>query len=425
MRLENYEAEAAVLGAVLVDGTLIRQLTVEEDHFYDSRHRLILRAMKQADERDAFIDLVVVTTNLGDAIHQIGGTGYLLNLAEAVASTANIEQHEQLIFDAYRMRKTREAAIKYSDNPSEADLAELISSLQNYRDAGAVTQEKETFDYLVEITNEMSSPPEEQANCMTSFEHLDEMTGGLQRGDLLIVAARPSVGKTAFALNLAAAHCKNGGASSIFSLEMGTKSLLKRMISAKGRLNGQKWRNMSFVVDDLKRAMMAIGEISEWKLWIHDNKRTVFDIRSAIRKKIFDNPDGNHLVIIDYLQLITATRRERRDLEIGEITRELKLLAIELNIPIVLLSQLSRGVESRQNKRPLMSDLRESGNIEQDADVIFFLYREDYYQSSTEKQSKIEVIISKQRNGPTGTVELAFQKEYGRFVDLGKKELTN
>src|SRR5699024_3101523 len=229
-----------------------------------------------------------------------------------------------------------------------------------------------------------------------------------------------SVGKTAFALNLAAGHCKNGGSSSVFSLEMGTKPLLKRMISAEGSINGQKWQSMAFSKSDYEQAFHAIGTISEWDLAIFDQKRTLMDIRTSIRKSLYDNPDGNHLVIIDYLQLISSTTQkwQRRDLEVGEITRELKLLAIELNIPIILLSQLSRGVESRSDKRPLMSDLRESGNIEQDADVIFFLYREDYYTRKSE-QNKIEIIISKQRNGPTGSVELGFLKEYGRFVELG------
>jgi replicative DNA helicase len=420
MMLNNYEAEAAVLGSVLHDGTLIKNLMLEETHFHDRRHKLIFRAMKQAEERDEFIDMVVVTSYMGKAIYQVGGTSYLLELAGSVATTANLAHHEELVFQAYRLRKTREAAIRYSESPSLEHLDKLISSLQVYREAGSVEESKTIYDYLLEITEEMTLPQPEEKSCMTSFAHLDNMTGGLQRGELLIVAARPSVGKTAFALNLAAEHCNQAGAAQIFSLEMGTKSLLKRMISREGMINGQKWRSMAFSAADYEQAMMAIDEISRWKLAVYDKKRTVRDIHAAIRKHVMDDPDGDHLVIIDYLQLIMAERRERRDLEVGEITRELKLLSIELNIPIVLLSQLSRGVESRQNKRPLMSDLRESGNIEQDADVIFFLYRDDYYDADAEKAAgNMEVIISKQRNGPTGTVELGFQKEYGRFVDAG------
>ncbi|RDW16715.1 DnaB helicase C-terminal domain-containing protein [Oceanobacillus chungangensis] len=259
-----------------------------------------------------------------------------------------------------------------------------------------------------------------QQGCITSYEELDNMTGGLQRGDLLVVAARPSVGKTAFALNLAAGHCKQGGSAQVFSLEMGTKQLLQRMLSAEGAINCRKWRTTAFTEEDYQRAVRAIGVISNWNLDVYDKKRTILEIRAAIRKRIHDAPDGNHLVIIDYLQLITpAKQRDRRDLEVGEITRELKMLAIELNIPILLISQLSRNVESRQNKRPLMSNLHESGNIEQDADVIFFLHRADYYENNPKQKNRMEVIISKHRNGLTGTVQLVFEKEYGWFGEVG------
>lgn len=418
--IENYEAEAAVLGSVLLDGTLFKDLEVQEEHFHDSRHKRIYRAMKQASENGEFIDLVVVTTRLGDAIKQVGNTSYLLAMTESVASTAAIKHHERLIFDAYRIRKSRESAMQFLRNPSDEQLDMLIEQLQDIQAAGAVIQEKSVYDHLMDIADEMLHPNTVQQGCVTSYEQIDNMTGGLQRGDLLIVAARPSVGKTAFALNLAAGHCKQGGAASIFSLEMGTKQLLQRMLSAEGAINGRKWRTSVFSEKDYERAIHAIGVISNWNLSVYDKKRTLVEIRSAIRKQIHDNPEANHLVIIDYLQLITpAKQRERRDLEVGEITRELKLLAIELNIPILLISQLSRNVESRQNKRPLMSDLRESGNIEQDADVIFFLYREDYYERNPKRENRMEVIISKHRNGPTGTVELLFEKEYGWFGDVG------
>src|SRR5699024_6626581 len=177
--------------------------------------------------------------------------------------------------------------------------------------------------------------------------------------------------------------------------------------------------SMKFSTEDYQAASMAIGVISDWDLHIHEKATTINEIKSNIRKAVNDNPEDRHLVVIDYLQLIRTTGRyERRDLEVGAITRDLKLLAKELNIPIILLSQLSRAVEQRQDKRPMMSDLRESGNIEQDADVVGFLYRDDYYDADSEKQNIIEIIISKQRNGPVGTVELAFVKEYNKFVDL-------
>ncbi|WP_153729507.1 replicative DNA helicase [Salinibacillus xinjiangensis] len=228
------------------------------------------------------------------------------------------------------------------------------------------------------------------------------------------MAARPSVGKTTFALNLAARHCKQGQEAFVFSLEMGTKQLLQRMISTEGHINGQKWRSSAFSDEDYEQATQAVGEISSWRLDILDKKTTLHDIRHAIRKKIQATPDSHPLVIIDYLQLIIPNyKHERHDISLGEITRELKLLAIELEIPIILLSQLNRAVESRQDKRPLMSDLRGSGNIEQDADVVMFLYRDGYYNRDEEgSEDKIEIILSKHRNGPTGTVELGFVREF-------------
>lgn len=416
--IDNYEAEVSVLGSVLLEGELFETLHVREEHFHHPAHRHIYRAMAQARERGESIDLVVVTTNLGDRIEQIGGTAYLLKLTESVASTSNLGHHEQLIFDAYRLRKSSELAREYSARPSEKRMGQLIEHLGYLQHIGSMEPAKSISDYLLEITEEMIQEPETPVACATSYNDLDEMTGGLQKGDLVVVAARPSVGKTAFSLNLAAENCRNGGMSTIFSLEMGTKALLKRMISAEGRVNGEKWRGMAFSKADYERAFHAIGVISDWGLAIFDDVQGLHGIRAAIRRRVHDDPEVRHLFVIDYLQLMRpGGKSERRDLEIGEITRELKLLALELDVPIVLLSQLSRGVEARRDKRPLMSDLRESGNIEQDADVIMFLYRDDYYIRESDGDT-IEIIISKQRNGPVGTVELGFHKAYGRFVDV-------
>src|SRR5699024_7026730 len=419
MTTVNIEAEASVLGTVLVEGTLFNELALKQEHFVDANHRIIFQAMKDITANENFIDIVTVTTVLGDAIGQVGGTTYLLAMAESIASTANLKLHARLIFDAYRNRMAKEKALTFAAGPSDEAVEELIANLQAYREWGRTKQEKTKDDYFIEITEEMLYPSTEQTGFTTALKDFDDMTGGLQRGELIIVAARPSVGKTAFALNLAMGHASNAGSALFFSLEMGTKQLLQRMISSVGRINSQKWRNMTFSEADYQQAIHAVGVISDWDVMIYDQLRTGNEIRSSIRKKISDYPDEKHVAMIDYLQLMTpAGKHDRRDLEIGEITRELKLMAVELNIPIVLLSQLSRGVESRPDKRPLMSDLRDSGNIEQDADVISFLYREDYYMKDTE-QHRMEIILSKQRNGPTGTVVVAFDKEYGRVLDLG------
>lgn len=415
----NWEAEVSVLGIMLVKGIRFLDVTLQPYHFHEARHRTIFQAMKQCADKGQPIDIVTVTTELGDAIGQVGGTTYLLQLAEAVASTAILPHHEQLILEAYQNRMAHKTTLAFVENPSTARLDKLIADLENIRDAGQDMGELTTYDHLLLITEEMCFPEAEQKGFATSFHDFDVMTGGLQRGELMIVAARPSVGKTAFALNLAANHAENGGTAHLFSLEMGVKSLLQRVISSHAGINSQKWRNMVFSMDDYERAFLTVGAISDWKLGIYDTPRTVTEIRATLRKQIHEHPDDKHVAMIDYLQLLTPTgKHERRDLEIGEITRELKLLAVELDIPIVLLSQLSRGVESRQDKRPLLSDLRESGNIEQDADMIAFLYRDDYYQRQENGQSRMEVLISKQRNGPTGTIELAFDKTYGRFTNV-------
>lgn len=418
--MHNPQAEQAVIGSVLLEGSLFETLTIESKHFYEARHQQIFRAMAEVNKKHIDIDAITVTKELGDAVNQVGGVSYLVSLAESIPSTETLKHYESIVFEAYRNRETKRITMQYAENPSDEELPKLLAQLENIKEVGIQEQGRSTKDYLMEIAADMLEPPEStQRGYKTGYADFDEMTGGTQPTDLIIIAARPSVGKTAFALNIGAGHCQNGGTTHIFSLEMGTKQLLQRMISAESRVDGQKWQTMRFSQEDYAKASTAIGILSEWDLHIHEHENTLNQIKARIRKSVTSDPEGRHLVIIDYLQLITSTGRyERRDLEVGAMTRELKLLAKELNIPIILLSQLSRGVEHRQDKRPMMSDLRESGNIEQDADVIGFLYRDDYYDAESEKQNVIEIILSKQRNGPTGTVELAFLKEYGKFVSL-------
>lgn len=419
--MNTFDAETSLLGSLFIDGSLFADLDIDEQYFTHKQHQLIFQAMRQAYKKKGAIDLVIVTTVLGERIEAAGGVMYLTEMAESVPSTATFKQYEHILKEAYQLKEAKRAVQRFLNQPTEQTMDQLLKDLTTCRELTATQSEKSTYSHLMEISEELLEPESDHLGYMTSLTDFDQMTGGLQRGDLIILAARPSVGKTAFALNLAAGHCKNGGNSLVFSLEMGTKQLLKRMISAEGLVHGSKWRDIPnrFTTTDYERAMQAIGAIATWQLDIYDAKRTITEIRAEIRKQLHDDPKAKPLVLIDYLQLIAPSviRRERRDLEIGEITRELKLLAMELNIPIVLLSQLSRGVEARQEKRPLMSDLRESGNIEQDADVIAFLYREDYYDKRTEQQNELEVILSKQRNGPTGTVKMGFWREYGKVEE--------
>lgn len=418
--ISNEQAEQAVIGSILLDGTLFDTLSLVPEHFYFAGHQMIYRSIVSVAKKEQDINVVTVVTDLDKNIDNVGGVSYLTDLSGSVPSTESLKYYELLVLEAYRNRESRKAALKYAENPDEQALSELASTLETLQEVGVQQEEKTTYDYLQEIAQDILSPSEEtERGFKVGFTDLDNMTGGMQPSDLIIIAARPSMGKTALALNIGSGHCKNGGTTHIFSLEMGTKQLLQRIISSEANIDGQKWRSMKFSTKDYEDATTAIGFIADWDLYIHENATTINEVKSSIRKAVSDNPDEKHMVLIDYLQLIRTTGRyERRDLEVGAITRELKLLARELDIPIILLSQLSRAVEQRQDKRPMMSDLRESGNIEQDADVIGFLYRDDYYDAESEQQNIIEVILSKQRNGPVGTVELAFMKEYGKFVNL-------
>ncbi|MFZ0371544.1 MAG: replicative DNA helicase [Halobacillus sp.] len=415
----NREAEQSVIGTILYEGTLMKDATLMADHFADPRHQLIFRAMQKVYKKEAPVNLVSVTTELNDKITAVGGVSYLADLAGSVPTTQAFKHDQRLVLEAFRNRKGKEQALRYIENPSHESLEELLNSLEAYRGMTA-REAPSTYDTLMEIAREMVQPRESNmSGYSTGYPDLDQMTGGSQKGDLMILAGRPSMGKTAFALNLAAHHCKAGGEVHLFSLEMGHKELLKRMISCEAEVDGQKWRSMKFSNEDYERAMTAIGVMAEWNMVIHERENTVADIRAAIRQAVHKNEEGRPLVVIDYLQLMASTTRfERRDLEVGAMTRELKLLARELEVPILLLSQLSRGVEQRQDKRPVMSDLRESGSIEQDADVIGFLYREDYYNWKAEDQDRVEFLLSKQRNGPVGMVGLKFMKAYGKFTGV-------
>lgn len=249
------------------------------------------------------------------------------------------------------------------------------------------------------------------------------MTAGFQRNDLIIVGARPSVGKTAFALNIAQnVATKTGENVAIFSLEMGAEQLVMRMLCAEGNIDAQRLRTGSLTDEDWGKLTMAMGSLSNAGIYIDDTPGVrVQDIRSKCRR--LKQEHGIGMILIDYLQLILGSGRsgENRQQEVSEISRSLKQLARELEVPVIALSQLSRGVEQRQDKRPMMSDIRESGSIEQDADIVAFLYRDDYYDKESENKNIIEIIIAKQRNGPTGTVSLAFVKEYNKFVNLERR----
>ncbi|MEC1551558.1 replicative DNA helicase [Bacillus haynesii] len=423
--LQNVEAEQALLGCILVESDLIKELSLQPEHFSETRHQVIFKAMREVEKLGKSVDMVTAVTKLGDSVEQVGGLQYLTDLGSAVASTANFLAYQTLIYDAYRLREMKKIAIEFANTPTDDGITELYKRAMELQEIG-IEKTRTKQDVLMEIYNDMHEEKEDITGINTGLIDLNAMTGGWQNDDLIVLAARPSMGKTAFALHMGKSNCEKGGVTDIFSLEMPDKQLTHRLLSNLGNIEGSKWKNpRKFFSDrDYENATKAIGEYEKWNINIHDQPaQTLADIRSKIRKTKKENPDNKkHLVIIDYLQLIRAIGKyERRDLEVGSITAELKEMARAFKIPIILLSQLSRAVEQRQDKRPMMSDLRESGSIEQDADVVMFLYRDDYYNKNSELKNIIEIDLAKQRNGPTGMIQASFIKEYGRFINLARQ----
>ncbi|MED1174374.1 replicative DNA helicase [Bacillus inaquosorum] len=420
----NTEAEQAVLGCILVEGDLIKETSLQPEQFGVKKHSVIFSAMKEADQDGIPVDIVSVTTQLGNAIEEVGGTGYLIELAGAIASTASFLHYQTMILEAYRLREMQKECASFVNEPTDEGMERLYKRSSELQDFG-IEKVRTKQDVLLEIYNDMHEEKGDITGIPTGLHDLNAMTGGWQDGDLIVLAARPSMGKTAFALSLGKANCEAGGVTDIFSLEMPDKQLTRRLLSNIGSVNGAKWKNPRkfFSAKDYENVTTAIGVYEKWDINIHDQpSQTLAYIRSKIRQTKKENPDKKHLVIIDYLQLVrTVGRFERKDLEVGAITRELKEMALSFKLPIILLSQLSRAVEQRQDKRPMMSDLRESGSIEQDADIISFLYRDEYYNKQSELRNIVEIDIAKQRNGPTGTIQATFVKEFGRFINLNQQ----
>ncbi|WP_158701564.1 replicative DNA helicase [Lentibacillus sp. Marseille-P4043] len=415
----NLEAEYGLLGCILKKGELIKELTIQGKHFSNTSNQILFKALREIEQKGEPIDMVTVVMTLGNKLSNIGGKPYLSKLMNSVASLEPFKTYEKYIIDSWKIREARKIQEREIFNLD--DLSKIMSQYSE------LELENNDDDYnhaesLKRLYENIEKQDKGLSGLDTGFIDLNRMLDGFQNGDLIISAARPSVGKTAKMLNHAVAHCENEGLTAIFSLEMGEESLNKRMISAIGRIDGHKMRNPNqfFDSNDWDKFSKALGELSNMNLHIYDKSgQTVQYIRSKVRKLRRMYPNKPILVLIDYLQLIRSGKKyESKNIEVGEITRSLKELAKDMKIPVYLLSQLSRGVENRQDKRPLMSDIRDSGSIEQDADVIEFLYRDDYYNGESEKRNIIEVIVAKQRNGKVGTVELAFKKEYNLFVNL-------
>ena len=434
----SVEAEQSVLGGLLLENTAwerIADLITERD-FYRHDHRQIYRHITKLLDGSKPADVVTVSESLENSneLTTVGGLAYLGALAQNTPSAANIRRYAEIVRDRAILRGLVEVGTAIADsayNPSGRSAAELLDEAEGkvfkIAEAGArgkqgfmelqplLTQVVERIDMLFQRDN-----PSDITGIPTGFVDLDRMTSGLQPGELVIVAGRPSMGKTAFALNIAENVALNSGLPvAVFSMEMAGTQLVMRMMGSVGKLDQHKVRTGRLQDDDWERLTYAVGKLNDAPMYIDESAAlTALDLRARARR-LHRQCGKLGLIVIDYLQLMSgSTQGENRATEISEISRSLKALAKELDVPVVALSQLNRSLEQRPNKRPVMSDLRESGAIEQDADVILFIYRDEVYNPETPEKGISEIIIGKQRNGPIGTVRLAFQGEYTRFENL-------
>lgn len=428
----SVEAERAILGALLINDENILRVSeyLMPSDFYTNAHKIIYKTISEIHESNKRVDLITLQDELEkkDHLEDIGGVLYLVSLQEDISAVGLVEQHTKIIKEKAILRELITSATSiitncYSQNDKgiEAVLDEAeqtIFDIANKRLNKSFVQLdiwlKKTFKQLSEIKNHGSGI----TGIPSGYEKLDEISSGFQNGDFIVLAARPSMGKTALSLQFALNAAEAGYRVGFFSIEMSAEQLVLRLLSAKARVYHHSIRNKTISSNDWNDLIAAAAELAQSKLFIDDAPmQTIMDIRTKARKlKIEHNVD---CIIIDYLQLLHGSGRyENRHQEVSSISRSLKALAKELNIPVIALSQLSRAVESRIDKRPQLSDLRESGAIEQDADLIMFLYRDIVYNQDTEDPNLAELIIGKQRNGPTGTVFLNFQREYTSFEDI-------
>ncbi|MBO2537649.1 MULTISPECIES: replicative DNA helicase [Rummeliibacillus] len=429
----NQEAEQSVIGAIFLEPQALitaSEILIPED-FYRSAHQKIFQTMLRLSDQGKAIDVITVTEELSshNELEDVGGISYITEIANAVPTAANVGHYAQIVSEKALLRRLIRVATKIVEDgyTREDEVDTLLSEAEsrvmevaNRKNAGDFKHVKDVLVETYANVEHLQNRKGDITGIPTGFRDLDRLTAGFQRGDLIIVAARPSVGKTAFALNVAqAVGTQTDENVAIFSLEMGAEQLVMRMLCAEGNIDAQVLRTGALNSEDWRKLTMATGTLSRAGIYIDDSAGIrVSEIRAKCRR--LKQEHGLGMILIDYLQLIQGSglAGQNRQQEVSEISRSLKALARELEVPVIALSQLSRGVEQRQDKRPMMSDLRESGSIEQDADIVAFLYREDYYDKETEDANTIEIIVAKQRNGPTDTVKLAFKKEFNKFVSV-------
>ena len=443
----NIEAERAVLSAMMMKSDVIDgvQTIIDANDFFVEEHKIIFQAIVDIHNKKINVDTVTLSNYLEkiNQFEKIGGMVFLMELSDVVSTTAHFIQHANIIKEKSTLRKLIQAGEAIADDGySDSEELDKIMDNAEHRIFSITSKQTESdFEHINPIINrvfqkinKLYENPNSYFGIETKFSELDRVTSGLQNSDLILLAARPSMGKTAFALNIAS-HIAMGVGSNpprpvaIFSLEMSKEQLAQRLLSSYSGIDSQMLKTGRLNREDWKNLPRYINEIANSKLYIDDTPGlNVMELRSRARH--LQITQGLDLLIIDYLQLMQGRRSKsgeaNRQQEISEISRSLKALARELNVPVIALSQLSRAVEMRAEKKPQLSDLRESGSLEQDADIVMFLYREDYYNAQTENQNLCELIIAKHRNGPTQTINLQFNKNLIRFGNYaGNKEDEN
>ena len=433
----SVEAEQSVLGGLLLEASALDKIAdlITDDDFYRSEHRLIYRQIVRLSELAKPVDVITVAESLeiaGD-LNKVGGLPYLGSLAQNVPSAANIRRYGEIVRERSIMRKLAEVGSDIASsayNPTGRDAAQLLDEAESkvFEIAEAGSRGKQGFMAMPPLLTQVVERIEtlygrdntsDVTGTATGFTDLDRMTSGLQPGDLIIVAGRPSMGKTAFSINIAENVALDSKLPvAIFSMEMGATQLTMRMLGSVGKLNQHDLRIGNLQDDDWGRLTHALGKLNDAPIFIDESAAlSALELRARSRRLHRQN-NGLGLIVVDYLQLMSSNTgkvSENRATEISEISRSLKALAKELHVPVIALSQLNRSLEQRPNKRPVMSDLRESGAIEQDADLILFIYRDEVYNSDSPDKGKAEIIIGKQRNGPIGKIDLTFRGEYTRF----------
>ena len=439
----NIDAEKSVLGSMFLSKYALQKgiEALTKDLFYLEANGIIFETIKNLREKLISIDMTTVTEELVNQkqLKKIGGIEYLTEIINFVPTAANVDEYIRIVEEKAILRRLIEEAtqIVTSGYNQEEDINEVLDSAEkkilNVVKTKKGTEFRSIQDVLLKTQSDLetlSKQKNEITGIPTGFYDLDKVTSGLHPNELIIIAARPAMGKTAFALNLATNIAMNTDKTvALFNMEMSGEQLAMRMLSSVGQIDGYKLKSGKLEHNDWKKFNEAMSRLAETKLFIDDTSgMTISEIKAKCRR-LYNSEGGLGVIIIDYLQLISGSAKYagNRQQEVSEISRSLKTLAMELNVPVIALAQLSRTVEGREDKRPLLSDLRESGSIEQDADIVAFLYRDDYYTkqiSIDENTSKSEFIIAKHRSGPTTTIDLIFKRNVSTFVNM-LKENTN